>query len=156
MFKFLFLILLLLPLIELFFLIGVGGLIGALPTILLCIFTAALGTLLLRAQGIQTLRRAQIKIENGDMPATDVIEGLILLVAGVMLLTPGFLTDAVGFFCLIPGPRTRIATSMLMWFIQQQKRGRAGSAHTVIIEGEFREDTGHDGQKIAQIKKPEE
>jgi UPF0716 protein FxsA len=156
MFKFLFLLLLLLPLIELFFLIQVGGIIGALPTIALCIFTAALGTLLLRSQGIQTLRRAQIKIENGDMPATDVIEGLILLVAGVMLLTPGFLTDAVGFFCLVPGPRTRIATSILMWFIQQQKRRRSGSAHTVIIEGEFHEETGHDGQKISQIKKPED
>ncbi|MEX2353519.1 MAG: FxsA family protein [Gammaproteobacteria bacterium] len=134
-------------------LIEVGGILGALPTVGLCIFTAALGTLLLRAQGIQTLRRAQNRIEHGEMPATDVIEGLILLVAGILLLTPGFMTDLIGFFCLIPGPRTRIATSILVWLIEQRKRGKTDNGDTVIIEGEFREETDETSHRVSHKQK---
>lgn len=138
MFKFLFFSLLLLPLLEIYLLIQVGGVIGALSAIGMCIFTAALGTLLLREQGIQTIRRVQKKIDHGEMPATDVIEGFILLVSGILLLTPGFVTDALGFLCLIPGLRTRIATGLLLRLIQQRKH--RSSADTVIIEGEFHEE----------------
>ncbi len=138
MFKYVFLALLLTPLIEIYILIQVGGIIGALPAIGLCIFTAALGTLLLRRQGIQTLQRAQARVDRGEMPAVDVIEGLLLLVAGVLLLTPGFVTDIIGFLCLIPGFRTGIATGLLIKLIRRARNRRTG--HGIIIEGEFREE----------------
>lgn len=135
MFKFLFLAFLLVPLLELYVLIQVGGEIGALPTIGLCIFTAALGAFLLRLQGIQTIRRVQDKVRRREMPATDVIEGFILLVSGLLLLTPGFITDTAGFLCLVPGLRNSIATSILRGLISGQKNRPGGG--TVIIEGDF-------------------
>ena len=135
MFKTLFLAFLLIPLMELYVLIQVGSQIGALSTIALCIFTAALGAFLLRLQGIETLKRVRDRIEHGEMPATDLIEGFILLVSGLLLLTPGFVTDVLGFLCLIPGLRTRVATAILSRALIIQRSG--ADKHTVIVEGEF-------------------
>ncbi len=141
MFKVLFLAFLLVPLMELYVLIQVGAEIGALSTIALCIFTAALGAFLFRLQGVETLKRVRDRIDHGEMPATDLIEGFILLVSGLLLLTPGFVTDVLGFLCLIPGLRTRIATAILVraLFIQRSRAGRT----TVIVEGEFWDHNDH-------------
>jgi UPF0716 protein FxsA len=135
MFKVLFLAFLLVPLTELFVLIQVGAQIGALSTIALCLFTAALGAFLFRLQGLETLKRVQDRIEHGEMPATDLVEGFILLISGLLLLTPGFVTDILGFLCLVPVLRTRIATFILgrVLLIQRSSAGR----RTVIVEGEF-------------------
>jgi len=138
MFKFVFLALVLGPLTEIYILIQVGSAIGALSTVGLCVLTAALGTLLLREQGIQTLQRVQAKLDRGEMPAVDVIEGLILLVAGILLLTPGFVTDIAGFLCLIPAFRTGVAGRLLIRLMQRVRTRRSG--HTVIIEGEYHEE----------------
>ena len=89
------------PLVEIYFLISVGQIIGAIPTIFMVVFTAVLGAMLLRAQGLSTLRRVQEITARGGVPALEMIEGLMLLFGGALLLTPGFFTDAIGFICLI-------------------------------------------------------
>ncbi len=93
------------PLIELYFLLKVGSMIGALPTILLALFTAALGGYLVRAQGLSVLMRVRAMLNQGVMPAFEMFDGAILLLCGFSLLLPGFVTDVVGFLLLIPSLR---------------------------------------------------
>jgi len=90
------------PLVEIYVLLEVGGIIGALPTIGLVVLTAVIGAGLIRAQGISTLGRVQQELDRGEIPAVSIIEGALLLVAGALLLTPGFVTDSLGFLILIP------------------------------------------------------
>jgi len=93
------------PLVELYFLLKVGSMIGALPTILLAIFTAALGGYLVREQGLSVLMRVRTMLDQGVMPAFQVLDGAILLLCGFSLLLPGFVTDAIGFLLLVPPVR---------------------------------------------------
>ncbi|MDH3355566.1 MAG: FxsA family protein, partial [Chromatiales bacterium] len=102
MFKLLLLIFILVPAVEIYLLITVGGIIGALPTIFLVIGTAVVGVQLLRQQGIATLTRLQNSVQQGELPTTVMLEGVILLLCGALLLTPGFFTDTIGFLMLIP------------------------------------------------------
>jgi UPF0716 protein FxsA len=90
------------PLAELYVLIGVGGQIGALPTILLSILTAVIGTFLVRQQGFAVLRRIQELMQRDEIPALEMLDGALILVAGLVLLLPGFITDAIGFALLVP------------------------------------------------------
>jgi UPF0716 protein FxsA len=101
------------PLIELYFIIKVGSLIGAFWTVVLVVLTAVIGVNLLRMQGFNTLRRAQMNMAQGQMPAMEMLEGMMLAIAGVLLLTPGFLTDTIGFLCLIPATRQALIRSIL-------------------------------------------
>lgn len=112
--KFLLLLFLAVPLIEIYILIEVGGLIGAIPTVFMVVFTAVLGALLLQAQGISTLRRFQDTVARGQVPALEMLEGLFLLIGGALLLTPGFFTDAIGFACLI--------TPLRRWMVKRMVR----------------------------------
>ncbi len=105
MFRILFLVFLVVPLVEIYLLIKVGGLIGALPTVFLVVFTAVLGAFLLRMQGLSTLARVQAALARGELPAMEILEGAVLLVAGALLLTPGFFTDTLGFLALVPSIR---------------------------------------------------
>jgi UPF0716 protein FxsA len=105
---FLLLAFILVPLAEIAFLIQVGGVIGVLPTLALIVLTAISGTWMLRHQGFSVLRRAQLQLEQGVMPVAEVFEGLCLLVAGVLLLTPGFITDLAGAVLLVPQLRALI------------------------------------------------
>jgi UPF0716 protein FxsA len=93
------------PLIELYLIIEVGSHIGALWTVLIVIMTAVIGVQLLRIQGFNTLRRAQQNMAQGSLPAMEMMEGIVLAVGGALLITPGFLTDTLGFLCLIPVTR---------------------------------------------------
>ena len=90
---------------EIFVLIQVGGAIGALPTIGIVILTAIVGTWMLRAQGLSTVNKARSRLAGGEIPAFQLLEGLALGVGGALLLTPGFITDAFGFACLLPPTR---------------------------------------------------
>ena len=90
------------PLFELYLLIQVGSEIGALPTIGLSILTAIIGTYLVRVQGFAVLMRVRDMMDRGETPALEVLDGALLLIAGLMLMLPGFLTDALGFLLLIP------------------------------------------------------
>lgn len=97
------------PFVEIYLLLQVGSLIGAAPTIFLVVLTAVLGAWLLRQQGLATLQRFQASLAQGSLPAYEMVEGPILLVGGALLLTPGFVTDIMGFACLIPQLRRKIA-----------------------------------------------
>ncbi len=123
------------PIAELYLLLAVGGHIGALPTIGLVILTAILGAGLLRLQGLATLARAQAALDARRLPAQELIEGLMLLVAGAFLLTPGFITDGIGFLLLLPGLRRRVASLVLRRLSLRIIASREQGAD--ILEGEF-------------------
>lgn len=95
---------LLFPIIELAVLIKVGGAIGVLPTVLLVIGTAILGSVLLRVAGVATAWRAREKLARGEMPEQEMLEGLLIAVGGGLLLLPGFISDIFGVLCLLPSP----------------------------------------------------
>ncbi len=101
-FPLLFLLFLIVPLLEIYILIKAGSVIGALPTVALVVFTAVLGAFLLRLQGLSTMNRMRNNMMQGKLPAMEILEGAALLVAGGLLLTPGFFTDAIGFLLLVP------------------------------------------------------
>ncbi|MDH3279886.1 MAG: FxsA family protein [Gammaproteobacteria bacterium] len=104
----LFALFLVVPLAEIYVLIQVGGAIGALWTISLVVATAALGAVLVRAQGFATLGRMRSQRAAGEVPAMAVLEGVLLFLAGALLMTPGFFTDAIGFGFLVPPLRRRL------------------------------------------------
>lgn len=104
---------LLIPVTEIYVLIQVGGVIGALPTVLLVVLTAVIGAVLLRAQGFSTLQRVQASMAQGRLPAVELMEGVVLLLCGALLLTPGFVTDTLGFLGLVPALRRRAVEAVL-------------------------------------------
>ncbi len=114
-FRYLFILFLAVPLVEIYFLIKVGDVIGAWPTVLLVVLTAILGVWLLRWQGITTLTRVQASLQRGELPAQAMLEGMLLLIAGALLLTPGFVTDSFGFLILVPPLRHQLAA----WLLQR-------------------------------------
>jgi len=91
-----------LPLLEIAVFIEVGGAIGVWPTIALTVATALAGSLLLRAQGLAALNRARIQMDQGQLPAREMFEGVCLVLAGALLLVPGFVTDALGLLLFLP------------------------------------------------------
>lgn len=93
------------PLAELALLLWIGGRIGLLATVTLILVTGALGAALARRQGLATWRRFQEALAAGRLPGRELLEGLLILVAGALLLTPGVLTDAAGFLLLVPPAR---------------------------------------------------
>ncbi|MCA8869650.1 MAG: FxsA family protein [Rhodobacteraceae bacterium] len=101
----LFLLFVMVPIIEIALFIQVGGAIGLWPTLAIVVLTAIIGTALMRAQGVMALNRLQQAIADGGDPGTPLIEGAMILVAGVLLLTPGFFTDTVGLLLLLPPVR---------------------------------------------------
>ncbi len=107
-FLLIFILIIVVPLFEIYLLIKIGSIVGALTIVFLIISTAIVGTMLLRQQGVATMMRFQASLAKGELPATEMLEGVILLIGGILLLTPGFLTDAVGFFCLLPLSRKAI------------------------------------------------
>ena len=107
------LLFLLTPLVEMYLLIKVGGWIGAWPTIGLVALTAVVGVALLKRQGLATLARGVARLNGGELPARELAEGVLLAVAGALLLTPGFVTDTFGFALLTPVLRARLAAALL-------------------------------------------
>ncbi len=98
-------ILIAVPLIEIFLFIEIGGQIGTWPTIGIVVLTAVVGSVLLRQQGLGVLRNAQSRLTSGEDPGRLLADGVLILFAGALLLTPGFFTDAVGFALLVPPVR---------------------------------------------------
>ena len=107
MFLKLFLAFTLIPMIELYLLIKLGAEIGAFNTLLLVILTGATGAYLARLQGLQVMFRVQTRLQQGEMPAEDMLDALIIFIAGIVLLTPGLLTDLAGLLLLLPSIRFR-------------------------------------------------
>jgi UPF0716 protein FxsA len=141
------LLFILVPTVELVLLIKLGSYIGALPTVAIVFFTAILGATLLRREGFSTLMKARQRMESGAMPAQELVEGALLVVSGAFLLTPGFITDSVGFACLIPSLRRHMATILLRRMVQHMgpvtvypgSTGQQGEAPERVIEGELPE-----------------
>ena len=104
----LFLAFTIIPVVEIYLLIQIGTIFGALTSIALVIVTGFLGAYLARIQGLQTLFRIQKSLREGQMPSSELLDALLIGIAGLVLLTPGFLTDAFGFLLLIPNTRTAI------------------------------------------------
>ena len=102
----LFLAFTLIPVSEIYILIAIGGQIGILPSIALVILTGIVGASLARSQGLQTLGRIRDSFQQGVVPGEELLNALLIAIAGIVLLTPGFLTDAAGLFLLIPATRT--------------------------------------------------
>ncbi len=127
-----------------YILIEVGGIIGAWPTIGLVVLTAVIGVGLIRAQGFQTLTRGIARLDAGEIPATEMVEGVMLALAGALMVTPGFVTDAVGFVLLTPPLRRRLAMELLRRLVArgQVDAGEAGQVDAAekghTIEGRFK------------------
>ncbi|KZD02224.1 MULTISPECIES: FxsA family protein [unclassified Thalassospira] len=106
------------PIIEIAVFIQAGELIGLWPTIGVVVLTAIIGTSLMRAQGLQTLAKAQSQMDQGEMPIGALFDGICILIAGVLLLTPGFVTDTFGFLLLVPPLRQLIGAKVIMKLVQ--------------------------------------
>lgn len=109
----LFLLFIGLSLLELTVMIQVGTVIGALPTVVLIVLTAMVGSALVRQQGLKTLLEAQQRMQLGEMPARELLGGMLLALAGLLLIVPGFVTDLLGLLLLLPPLRGRLADKLV-------------------------------------------
>jgi UPF0716 protein FxsA len=134
MFQRLVLLFIIVPILEIYLFITVGGMIGALSTILIIILTAIIGAYLLRAQGIATIQKAQLNLLQGQLPAFELLEGVLILTGGVLLLTPGFFTDTIGFIFLIPILRKYI----ILWWIKKKASEIPRPHQPSTLEGTYR------------------
>lgn len=114
--KFLFILFIVMPIVEITILINVGEAIGAWNTVGLVLLSAFIGVNMLRYQGLSTLARAQQRANQGEIPGQEMVEGIVLAVGGALLVTPGFVTDVIGFCCLIPQTRRAFAKTLMSRF----------------------------------------
>ncbi|CAC9450837.1 hypothetical protein BSPLISOX_1524 [uncultured Gammaproteobacteria bacterium] len=134
---------------ELYVLMTIGSSIGAGNTILLVVITAFIGSYLLKQQGLSTLKKVQIAAAQGNNPSFEMLEGVVIMVSGILLLTPGFITDSIGLLGLIPWSRAFFLTHFLeknakrvFTTVQTQKprKQQKTMKNDDTIEGEFWED----------------
>ena len=148
-----FLALVITPLVEIAVFIEIGGFIGLWPTLAVVIATAAAGTWLLRSQAWGVLKRARVTLAGGGFPAREVFDGACILVAGALLLTPGFVTDAAGLLLFVPSVRAYLGQVMLRYLMSRgnvdvrmyggdDRRQENRNPDTPVIEGEFHEVSG--------------
>ena len=114
---------LIVPATELYILIEVGKKIGGLTTIGIIILTGIIGAYLVKGQGFMILMKIQNDLNEGIMPGNSLVQGIIILAGGILLLTPGFLTDLVGFIFLIPISRNIVKKYLLKWLKGKVKGG---------------------------------
>jgi len=129
--------LLALPNVEIFLLIQIGGIIGFFPTLLLLLGAAGWGTYLMQTQGWSTWNRLQQSLARGELPASELVNGAVIVAGGALLLLPGFLSDIAGLVCLIPSTRRLIAA----WLIKNRfapRQNPMDAQESKIIEGEFK------------------
>ena len=103
------------PFVELFVLIQVGQSIGALPTIAILVVVSILGATLVKREGLGVLRRAQARVQAHQVPGQELVDGVLIMFAGALLITPGFLTDVFGIALLIPPLRAMFRGSLVSW-----------------------------------------
>jgi UPF0716 protein FxsA len=137
---YLLLIFIILPIIEIILFIQFGAALGTLNTILLIFVTAGIGVYFVRKQGFNNLRRMQQEIQNQELPVRSLIDGFIILVSGILLLIPGFFTDAVGIMGLIPITRFFIGKSIIGLLLNRSNFAYKSKPDiNEPIEGEFEE-----------------
>lgn len=120
----LFLLFVCLPILEIMLIIEVAGNIGGWYTFLLVVITAFVGAFFVKKEGISTLNSVQTKAANGEMPGTELVEGILLLIAGVLLVTPGFVTDIFGLLLTFPVTRKRFVARLLTHLENKQASGQ--------------------------------
>ena len=164
------------PIAEIVIFIEAGDLIGLWATLLMVVLTAIVGTAILRHQGMSALRRAEAALQRNELPMEEVVTGICLLVAGALLLTPGFLTDSIGFALLAPPFRRFLGSLVFHHFVNSGRTSiwmaRADtSGHSpnnspsdtagpgTVIDGEFYEvnnspsDKNHSTESIEETRR---
>lgn len=142
------------PIAEIAVFIKAGQIIGLGWTLAVVVLTAVIGTALLRRQGLKVLTQTQQKLDRGELPVGELFDGICLLIAGALLLTPGFITDCVGFALFIPPVRQLLGTFVLSRFLKSGSSrvwvngeevgpGRRGGRGP-IIDGEYTDVTEAD------------
>ena len=127
------------PLLEIFAFIEVGSAIGAVPTLGLIVLTAVVGAFLVRHQGLKVVLDARGSLARNELPLAAAVHGGLLLLAGLLLLTPGFVTDSVGFLLLVPAVRSLAAARIWRWLEARTRivaRSAPGHRRPAVIEGE--------------------
>ncbi|MFO1141250.1 MAG: FxsA family protein [Amaricoccus sp.] len=142
--KGLLLIFLAVPLIEVALFVQVGSLIGVLPTVMLCILSAVVGTAVMRTQGLASLDRLRSSLEAGGDPRGPIAHGALILVAGMLLIVPGFFTDAIGLLLLLPPVRRQLirwgasrVTVKAAGYVRPQRQRAAGAGDAIDVEYEI-------------------
>lgn len=160
-----FLLFIIIPVIEIYLFIKVGAIIGAGNTILIIFVTAIIGAGMLRSQGLQTLAKIQNSLNQFQLPARELVEGVLIVIGGAFLLTPGFFTDTIGFLFLIPWTRTWLAQQAIRIFsasftvrtsrpdgFTSNDNHRDRNTSSRIIEGEFTEEKHSDDPRHSRLK----
>jgi UPF0716 protein FxsA len=130
-----------LPFIEMYFLIKVGSYVGALNTIGLVFLTAIIGFFLIKAQGFKTLLDAREKLQYGELPTEEFLTAIFLLISGIFLVTPGFFTDSIGFLLLVPVIRKTIITFIPnINFNSHFRANNSPNKREDWIEGDFKKE----------------
>jgi len=124
-----------------YLLIEVAGYIDTLPTLFLVMLTAVIGVALLKRQGLATLTRGVGRMNAGEIPAQEMTEGILLGICGALLITPGFITDTVGFIILFPPARLAIAGYLIkrvrIQTFESRPQSSADGSKPVTLEGDF-------------------
>jgi UPF0716 protein FxsA len=126
------LLLVVVPLVEIYLLVQVGQVIGPLPTIALLVAVSVVGGLLLRREGARTWRAFRTALSSGRVPAAEVADGALVLLGGALMLTPGFATDVVGLACVLPG--SRAVLRRLLTGVVARRLGPAGVVGAVAAD----------------------
>jgi len=119
LFFYLLIIFIILPIIEISIFIQVGGFVGTFNTILIIFLTAAVGVYFVRQQGFRTFQKIAVELQNQKIPVQGMFDGLVILISGILLVTPGFLTDIIGFLGLIPQTRIFLLGIIKNLFLQR-------------------------------------
>ena len=125
----------LIPIIEISLFIEIGSIIGSFYTIILIFVTAIVGVFFVRQQGISTFQKLTSQLQNLETPVQTMFEGLVILISGILLITPGFFTDALGFLGLIPFSRIILIKLVASYILSRY--GKRSNQNENTIEGEF-------------------
>lgn len=139
MFLYLLIIFIILPIVEISIFIQVGGFIGTFNTILIIFLTAAVGVYFVRQQGFRTFQKIGVELQNQQIPVQGMFDGLVILIAGILLVTPGFLTDIIGFLGLVPQTRVFLLTVVKNFFFQRYSNAQKQYKKDIneTIDGDF-------------------
>jgi UPF0716 protein FxsA len=122
--RYLILLLILIPAADIGILLFSGKTIGVLPTLACIILTGVIGAYLAKREGLETIRKAQMQLKDGHIPGEAVLDGICILIGGTLLITPGFITDIIGFLMLFPITRKPFKWGMKTFFRKWMNRGK--------------------------------
>ena len=154
----LYFILISIPILELTFLIQLGGIIGVLPTLIFLVLSFIIGIALIRYAGLSTLVAVQQRLNQGVLPAQELVNGVFLLVAGVLFLLPGFISDCLALLLILPGIRTLLRRVVVTpWMMKRGKTHASSTGFSEVVEGEFRQEPQEKGsaQGLVLAKLPD-